>query len=293
MTRPTCDLVEGAKAVQLANLAYRSAAEQRWMTVPDLGSGPSRDHRELDLYGTSGAAHARAGGRHVLVRFAISWLALLVAAPRPVSPPSSVAPTTPHSTTIASSSPRTTASPSRSCWPATVPRHRSGDRGMTAAQARSAGQAAAAAGAHLHLRQALAGAAARLLVLVFDPALNLGHIRVLRAIAFPSPARGRFYVYAIYCWNDWAMSQTTVWTDATARLTRWQSAQFRELHPVVFSGVQNRWAFNIRCSRRGSAPYIRTGGLVAVNRDPACGPTRKMILTKRPAWTDHQRLAGS
>ena len=29
-------LVEGAKAVQLADLAYRSVAEQRWMTVPNL-----------------------------------------------------------------------------------------------------------------------------------------------------------------------------------------------------------------------------------------------------------------
>ena len=29
-------LVEGAKAVQLADLAYRSVAEERWMTVPDL-----------------------------------------------------------------------------------------------------------------------------------------------------------------------------------------------------------------------------------------------------------------
>jgi predicted dehydrogenase len=29
-------LVEGAKAVQLADLAYRSTAEQRWMKVPDL-----------------------------------------------------------------------------------------------------------------------------------------------------------------------------------------------------------------------------------------------------------------
>ena len=29
-------LVEGAKAVQLADLAYHSAAEQRWMNVPDL-----------------------------------------------------------------------------------------------------------------------------------------------------------------------------------------------------------------------------------------------------------------
>ena len=30
------NLVEGAKAVQLADLAYRSVAEQRWMTVPEL-----------------------------------------------------------------------------------------------------------------------------------------------------------------------------------------------------------------------------------------------------------------
>jgi len=29
-------LVEGAKAVQLADLAYRSVAERRWMTVPEL-----------------------------------------------------------------------------------------------------------------------------------------------------------------------------------------------------------------------------------------------------------------
>jgi predicted dehydrogenase len=30
------NLVDGAKAVQLADLAYRSVAEGRWMTVPDL-----------------------------------------------------------------------------------------------------------------------------------------------------------------------------------------------------------------------------------------------------------------
>jgi hypothetical protein len=29
-------LLEGAKAVQLADLAYRSVAEDRWMPVPDL-----------------------------------------------------------------------------------------------------------------------------------------------------------------------------------------------------------------------------------------------------------------
>jgi hypothetical protein len=30
------DLVEGAKAVQLADLAYRSVAAGRWMTVPEI-----------------------------------------------------------------------------------------------------------------------------------------------------------------------------------------------------------------------------------------------------------------
>jgi hypothetical protein len=29
-------LLEGAKAVQLADLAYRSVIEGRWMTVPEL-----------------------------------------------------------------------------------------------------------------------------------------------------------------------------------------------------------------------------------------------------------------
>jgi hypothetical protein len=29
-------LVEGAKAVQLADLAYRSVAEKRWIEVPEL-----------------------------------------------------------------------------------------------------------------------------------------------------------------------------------------------------------------------------------------------------------------
>jgi predicted dehydrogenase len=33
------DLVEGAKAVQLADLAYRSVAEQRWIDVPELSLG--------------------------------------------------------------------------------------------------------------------------------------------------------------------------------------------------------------------------------------------------------------
>jgi hypothetical protein len=30
------NLVEGAKAVQLADLAYRSVAAGRWMTVPEI-----------------------------------------------------------------------------------------------------------------------------------------------------------------------------------------------------------------------------------------------------------------
>jgi len=55
---------------------------------------------------------------------------------------------------------------------------------------------------------------------------------------------GRFYVYAIYCRNDQAMSQTTAWTDATGPTDPRIERLFRELFPVVFSEQQNRWAFN-------------------------------------------------
>ncbi|MGH8429785.1 MAG: hypothetical protein ACREUF_05210, partial [Solimonas sp.] len=55
------------------------------------------------------------------------------------------------------------------------------------------------------------------LVLVFDPANNLNSDPVCAGVEprFRPGRPGRFYVYAIYCRNDRAMSQTTAWTDAT------------------------------------------------------------------------------
>ena len=84
------------------------------------------------------------------------------------------------------------------------------------------------------------------LVLVFDPALNLNSDPVCAG----EPARfrpgtpGRFYVYAIYCRNDRAMSQTTAWTNATGPDDPRIEQLFRQLFMVVFSDQQSRWAFN-------------------------------------------------
>lgn len=84
------------------------------------------------------------------------------------------------------------------------------------------------------------------LVLVFDPALNLNADPVCAG----EPARfrpgtpGRFYVYAIYCRNDRALSQTTAWTDATGPDDPRLEQLFRQLFPVVFSEQQSRWAMN-------------------------------------------------
>lgn len=84
------------------------------------------------------------------------------------------------------------------------------------------------------------------LVLVFDPALNLNSDPVCAGEPprFRPNTPGRFYVYAIYCRNDRAMSQTTAWTDATGPIDPRIERLFRELFPVIFSEQQNRWAFN-------------------------------------------------
>jgi hypothetical protein len=84
------------------------------------------------------------------------------------------------------------------------------------------------------------------LVLVFDPALNLNSDPVCAGepMRFRPGTPGRFYVYAIYCRNDRAMSQTTAWTDATGPTDPRIERLFRELFPVIFSEQQNRWAFN-------------------------------------------------
>ena len=82
------------------------------------------------------------------------------------------------------------------------------------------------------------------LVLVFDPANNLNSDPVCAGAPprFQPGTPGRFYVYAIYCRNDQAMSQTTAWTDATGPTDPRIERLFRELFPVVFSEQQNRWA---------------------------------------------------
>jgi hypothetical protein len=82
------------------------------------------------------------------------------------------------------------------------------------------------------------------LVLVFDPANDLNSDPVCAGVPprFRPGMPGRFYVYAIYCRNDQAMSQTTAWTDATGPTDPRIERLFRELFPVIFSEQQNRWA---------------------------------------------------
>jgi len=84
------------------------------------------------------------------------------------------------------------------------------------------------------------------LVLVFDPALNLNSDPVCagQPARFRPGTPGRFYVYAIYCRNDQAMSQTTAWTNATGPTDPRIERLFRELFLVVFSDQQRRWALN-------------------------------------------------
>jgi len=84
------------------------------------------------------------------------------------------------------------------------------------------------------------------LVLVFDPANNLNSDPVCAGEPprFRPGTPGRFYVYAIYCRNDQAMSQTTAWTDATGPTDPRIERLFRELFPVIFSEQQNRWALS-------------------------------------------------
>jgi hypothetical protein len=64
------------------------------------------------------------------------------------------------------------------------------------------------------------------LVLVLDPALDLGSASV---------CRGVFNVYAVYCRNDMSMSETTAWTQATGPTDPRINQLFRELFQVVFA----------------------------------------------------------
>ena len=74
------------------------------------------------------------------------------------------------------------------------------------------------------------------LVLVSDPALNLGSYEVCNGEARTRPSTpGTFYVYAVYCRNELALSETTAWTQATNPTDPRIDQLFRELFPVVFT----------------------------------------------------------
>ena len=74
------------------------------------------------------------------------------------------------------------------------------------------------------------------LVLVYDSAPDLGSYSVCNGETRTGPHRpGIFYVYAVYCRNDQAMSETTAWVQATGPDDPRVSALFRQLFQVVFT----------------------------------------------------------
>jgi hypothetical protein len=74
------------------------------------------------------------------------------------------------------------------------------------------------------------------LVLIFDPALDLGSGPVCAGqTRFRRNQPGIFNVYAVYCRNDLAMSETTAWTQATDPNDPRIQQLFRELFMVLFT----------------------------------------------------------
>jgi hypothetical protein len=77
------------------------------------------------------------------------------------------------------------------------------------------------------------------LVLVFNSPPDLGSYAVCNGEARVGPPRpGIFYVYAVYCRNDQALSETTAWTPATGPNDPNVNRLFRELFQVVFTDSQ-------------------------------------------------------
>ncbi len=74
------------------------------------------------------------------------------------------------------------------------------------------------------------------LMLIFNPANDLNSDSVCKGVTRFKPGRpGVFYVYAVYCRNDMAMSETTAWTPATGPTDPRIGELFRQLFMVVFS----------------------------------------------------------
>jgi hypothetical protein len=89
------------------------------------------------------------------------------------------------------------------------------------------------------------------LVLVFDAAndLGAGTLCATGQAKVKPGTPGRMYVFAVYCRNDLALSQTTAWTDAASPDDPRIGQLFRELFPVIFSdalGLRPQAGGNIR-----------------------------------------------
>lgn len=87
------------------------------------------------------------------------------------------------------------------------------------------------------------------LVLVFDAANDLGSAAVCNGAVRTQPGKpGVLKIYAVYCRNDLALSETTAWTPASGPADPRVASLFRELLPVVFSDAPE-----LRPQRGGSS----------------------------------------
>jgi hypothetical protein len=68
-------------------------------------------------------------------------------------------------------------------------------------------------------------------------------------VRFRPPSPGRMYVFAIYCRNELALSQTTAWTNASGPSDPAVNQLFRELFAVIFN--------NSPALSPKSSPFVR------------------------------------
>jgi hypothetical protein len=74
------------------------------------------------------------------------------------------------------------------------------------------------------------------LVLIFNAAPDLGSYAVCNGTTRTTEGRpGVFYLYAVYCRNDQALSETTAWVPATGPTDPRVGQLFRQLFQVVFT----------------------------------------------------------
>jgi hypothetical protein len=87
------------------------------------------------------------------------------------------------------------------------------------------------------------------LVQVFDSAPDLGSYAVCNGQTRTRAHQpGVFYLFAVYCRNDQALSETTAWTQASSPTDPRVEQFFRELYQVVFTDSQ-AYGRNVQGSR--------------------------------------------